>query len=134
METFSEIRQHVVEKFEVVHDEPFVTGLELSLEGGRQQSVFLAEIEDRNGKRFLRIESTIAALGDLNPEKCLRINLHMRIGYLAVGDMEGIPFIKLCHNLDYRTLDTTELDFIIQRMALLADQMEQELGEGEDIS
>ncbi|MCG8463972.1 MAG: hypothetical protein MI750_03845 [Xanthomonadales bacterium] len=134
METFSEIREHVCQHYNVVHDEPFVLAIELKFEDGRHQSVFMAELEDRNGRRYLRIESPIAPLGNLEAEKCLRINLHLRIGYLAVGDMDGTPYIKLCENIDYRTLDTTELDFIVNRMGPLADQMEQKLVHGQDIS
>lgn len=134
METFRAIREHVKAHYNVVHDEPFVLGIEVELANHRRQSVFLAELEDRDGHRFLRFESPIGPLGDLDPEKCLRVNLLLRIGYLAVGDMESTPYIKLCENMDYRTLDTAELDFIVGRIAPLADQLEQQLGQGLDLS
>ena len=134
METFSAIREHVQQHYTIVHDEPFVLGVEIDLPSGRRQTIFLAELEDRDNRRILRIESPIAPMGDLDPEKCLRINLLMRIGYLAVGDMESTPYIKLCENLYYRTMDTMELDDIIARMAPLADQLEQKLVQGQDIS
>ncbi|GAB4185051.1 MAG: hypothetical protein Tsb002_08470 [Wenzhouxiangellaceae bacterium] len=134
MDTFSEIREYVKQHYEVVHDEPFVIGLDLDVGDSRRQTVFLAELQDRDGNRYLRLESTIAPLGDLPAEKCLRVNLLLRIGYLAVGDLESTPYIKLCENIDYRTLDTKELDFVIKRLAPLADQLEQTLIHGADIS
>lgn len=134
MDTFSAIREHLHEKYTIVHDEPFVIGIEIPLDDSRQQSIFLAELKDRDNHRFLRIESTIAPLESFEAEKCLRINLLLRIGYLAVGDLESVPYIKLCENVDYRTLDTKELDFIISRIAPLADQLEQQLSDGLDIS
>lgn len=134
MDTFSAIREHIRNKYTVVHDEPFVLGIELTLHDQRHQTLFLAELKDRDGNRYLRLESTIAPLETLAAEKCLRINLMLRIGYLAVGDLEGTPYIKLCENLDYRTLDTEEMDFMISRMAPLADQMEHQLEKGLDLS
>ena len=134
MDTFSEIREYAKQHYEVVHDEPFVIGLDMDVGDSRRQTVFLAELQDRDGNRYLRLESTIAPLGDLPAEKCLRVNLLLRVGYLAVGDLDSTPYIKLCENIDYRTLDTKELDFVIKRLAPLADQLEQTLIHGADIS
>ena len=72
---------------------------------GRRQSIFLAELKAGDGRRFLRVETPVVPLEDFDAEKCLRINLMQRVGYLAVGDLDGTPFIKLCENLPYASLD-----------------------------
>jgi hypothetical protein len=71
---------------------------------------------------------------DLEAEKCLRINLTQRVGYLAVGDLDGIPYIKMCENLPYGSLEAQLLDYVILQLANEADQMEQSLEPGDDIS
>jgi hypothetical protein len=133
MKTFAEIQSQVSETFRVVHDEPFMLALEVPVgASGRRQDVFLAELKNSDDRRILRLESNIAPLAAHQAEKCLRINLMLRIGYLAVGDMGGVPFIKLCHNLTYDQLDAQALHYIIEQLARLADGMEETLTGGDD--
>lgn len=133
MQTFEEIRQHLIKHYAVVHDEPFMLGLELTnRESGRRQSVFAAELKSSDGRRFLRVETTIAPLGDHDPEKCLRVNLMLRVGYLAVGDLEGVAFLKMCENIAYPGMTPELLDYVIQRVATQGDGIENTLTEGED--
>ena len=135
METFSEVRKHVLDKYELKIDEPFIIGFEVPMQPpGRLQSMFLAELKTIDGHRVLRVETPVAPLADLAAEKCLRINLTQRVGYLAVGDLDGIPYIKMCENLRYATLEAQGLDYVILQVANEADQMEQSLEPGDDIT
>ena len=133
MNTFAEIQSHVAEQFRIVHAEPFMIAVEVPVgASGRRQDVFLAELKNSDDRRILRLESNIAPLADHQAEKCLRINLMLRIGYLAVGDMDGVPFIKLCHNLTYDQLEESALHYVIEHLAQLADGMEETLTGGDD--
>lgn len=135
METFSEVRKHILDKYELKIDEPFIIGFEVPMQTpGRLQSVFLAELKTVDGHRVLRVETPVVPLADLAAEKCLRINLTQRVGYLAVGDLDGIPYIKMCENLPYATLEAPALDYVILQVANEADQMEQSLEPGDDIT
>ena len=135
METFSEIRKHMMDLYELKIDEPFIISFEYFIEGGdRRQSMFIAELETSEGRRVLRVESPVAPLEDLDAEKCLRINLTQRVGYLAVGDLEGIPYIKMCENLPYAYVGEAELDYTISNVANSADKMEQFLEPGTDFT
>lgn len=134
MDTFAEIRMHISELYELKTDEPFIVSFEFPLDNNRRQSIFLAELESENGRRVLRVETPVAPLEDLDAEKCLRINLMQRVGYLAVGDMDGVPYIKMCENLPYAFVGEQELDYVIRRVALAADQMEQFLEPGGDVT
>jgi hypothetical protein len=135
METFSEVRKHILDEYELKIDEPFIIGFEVPLQQpGRLQSMYLAELQTSDGRRVLRVETTVAPLVDLDAEKCLRINLTQRVGYLAVGDLDGIPYIKMCENLPYGSLEAQLLDYVILQLANEADQMEQSLEPGDDIS
>jgi len=135
METFSEVRNHVLELYELDIDEPFIVSFEYPIDDSdRRQSIFLAELKTDHGRRVLRVETPVAPLSDLDAEKCLRINLTQRVGYLAVGDLDGVPYIKMCANLPYAFLGDQELDYTIRRVALVADKMEQFLEPGGDVA
>jgi len=135
MQTFSEVRQHMMDLYELRIDEPFIISFEYWIEpDNRRQSIFLAELETSEGRRVLRVETPVAPLDDLDAEKCLRINLTQRVGYLAVGDLDGVPYIKMCENLPYAFVGEQELDYTIRSIALAADKMEQFLEPGEDIT
>ncbi len=135
MDTFSAIRDSVAGQYDLIIDEPFLIGIEVPIpEQGRRQSVFLAEIEDRAGKRFLRIETIVAPLANFDAEKCLRLNLMLRAGYLAVGDLDGMAYIKMCENISYSILDDSNMHNMIARIGRMADEIENVLSEGADLS
>ena len=135
METFSEIRNHMLGLYELQIDEPFIVSFEYPIDDSdRRQSIFLAELKTNPGRRVLRVETPVAPLADLDAEKCLRINLTQRTGYLAVGDLDGVPYIKMCENLPYAFVGEQELDYVIRRVALAADRMEQFLEPGDDVA
>jgi len=133
METFAAIQDYARHHFDVVHEEPFMVGLEVPVgDSGRRQSVFLAELQSPDGKRFLRVETTVAPLARHDSEKCLRVNLMLRTGYLAVGDMEGVAFLKLCENMMYNSLTVEALDYMVHHLAELGDKIEVTLNKGGD--
>jgi len=133
MDTFAAIEEYATSKFDVVHEEPFMLGLEVPVgDSGRRQSVFLAELQSPDGKRFLRVETTVAPLARHDSEKCLRVNLMLRTGYLAVGDMEGVAFLKLCENMMYNSLTVEALDYMVHHLAELGDKIEVTLNKGGD--
>jgi hypothetical protein len=135
METFAEVRQHVIENHKLFIDEPFQIAFECPIEGSdRKQSIFLAELKSSDNRRYIRVETLICPLEDFDAEKCLRINLIQRVGYLAVGDLEGTAYVKMCENLAYKSLDGDELEYVINHVAPMADRMEQVLESHGDIA
>lgn len=139
MESFAEVRNHVMANYELGIDEPFIISFDYPIgqngnKSGRLQGVFLAELKANDGRRVLRVETPVVPLSDVGAEKCLRINLTLRVGYLAVGDLDGIPYIKLCANLPYAFLEGQELDYAVAHIAELADQIEQMLEPAGDIT
>jgi hypothetical protein len=135
LETFAEVRKHVWDNHRLFIDEPFQLAFEYPIkESGRKQSVFLAELKSADNRRYLRVETLICPLEDFDAEKCLRINLILRVGYLAVGDLEGTAYVKMCENLAYSALNADELEYVISHMAPMADRMEQALEAHADIA
>lgn len=135
METFAEVRKHIIDNHKLFIDEPFQISFDCSMEGSdRKQSVFLAELKSSDNRRYLRVETLICPLDDFDAEKCLRINLILRVGYLAVGDLDGTAYVKMCENLAYSSLDGDELEYVISHMAPMADRMEQALEHNGDFA
>ena len=134
METFAEAREFILKHHDLVHDEPFIVGFEYDLEAGRKQSMFVAELNSEDGHRYLRIETTVVPMARLSADKCMRINQMQRVGYLAAGDLDGIPYIKMCENMAYRTLELEELQYVIETIARRADRFEDIIGNGDDFS
>jgi len=135
VETFTEVRDYVSARYQLMIDEPFLLGFECPVgDEGRKQSIFLAEIKGDDGRRFLRVETPVVPLEDFDAEKCLRINLMQRIGYFAVGDLEATAFIKLCENMPYATLNGEQLDYVVSAIAPVADRFEQVLEYDSDIA
>ncbi|GAB4179913.1 MAG: hypothetical protein Kow0020_16010 [Wenzhouxiangellaceae bacterium] len=132
MESFTSVVKAVERQFRIVHRDKFVVAVELEPQPGRHQTVYLAEICDDDDRRYLRLETPVAPLGDHDPVKLLRVNLILRTGYLALGDLEGVPFIKLCANHAYRHLGEELLRDEIVRIARLGDEIETMLTGGGD--
>lgn len=134
MQTFSEIEGYIRQHYSVVHSEPFMLAVDVKVGAdGRSQDIFLAELKNSDERRVLRVETNIAPLREHDAEKCLRVNLMLRVGYLAVGDLDGTPFIKLCHNLTYDLLNEASLRYVINHLAVLGDSIEDTLTGGEDL-
>jgi len=135
METFAEVRHHILENHTLFIDEPFQLAFDCSMEDGeRNQAIYIAELKAADNRRYLRVETLICPLDDFDAEKCLRINLILRVGYLAVGDLDGVAYVKMCENLPYSSLDGEELEYVISHVAPMADRMEQALEHSEDIN
>ena len=108
--------------------------VELSLDGGtRHQSVFLAEIEDDDGRRLLRASTIIAPITGIDARRMLAYNWHSRVGWLAIGELDGVPYLQLCENRPYATLDGAELDRLILEIGGQGDRMERMLSAGGDL-
>ena len=53
---------------------------------------------------------------------------------LAVGDLEGTAYVKMCENLPYNSLDGEELEYVISHIAPMADRMEKALEPDTDLA
>jgi hypothetical protein len=135
METFAEVRKHILDNHTLFIDEPFQLAFDCPMEGGdRNQAIFIAELKATDNRRYLRVETLICPLADFDAEKCLRINLILRVGYLAVGDLDGVAYVKMCENLPYNSLNGEELEYVITHVAPMADRMEQALESEHDVA
>ena len=134
MQHFEQIRAHLQSQFRITTNDPYVVCVELSLDGGtRHQSVFLAEIEDDDGRRLLRASTIIAPITGIDARRMLAYNWHSRVGWLAIGELDGVPYLQLCENRPYGALDGAEIDRLVLEIGGQGDRMERLLSAGGDL-
>ena len=108
--------------------------VELSLaQGRRHQSIFLAEIEDDDGRKFLRVSTVVAPMTGLDARRMLAYNWQSRVGYMAVGELDSVPYLQLCENRPYDTLTPAEVDRLILEIGGVGDNLERALSAGGDL-
>lgn len=108
--------------------------IELSLEqGSRHQSIFLSELDDDDGRPYLRVSTAVAPITGLDARKALVFNWQSRVGYLAIGELDGVPHLQLCENRPYDGLDAAEVDRLVLEIGGLGDRMERTLSGGGDL-
>lgn len=134
MNSFEQIRSHVLAHYPVSTNEPYVLAVELSLAHGRRhQGIFLAELEGEDGRRFLRVSTAIAPITGIDARRMLAFNWESRVGWLAIGELDGVPYLQLCENRPYEVLTAAELDRLVLEIGGMGDRMEQLLSAGGDL-
>lgn len=126
MKSFEDIRAHCASRWTLRDNEPYLLSFDLPVQTGqRQQSLFLAELEDETGNRYLRLSMPVAPVDDDVALRALRFNWEQRLGYLAVGDLADVAYLHLCENRPYEWLDANELDRVVSELGPLAGRLEQ---------
>ena len=132
MQTFEQIRSHLGAAHALRTNDPYLISFDLTLGDGRHQGLYLAELEDEDGEKVLRISTPVGPFTGIDATRCLRFNWQQRTGFLAVADLDGAPYLHLCENRPYRLLDEGELHRVIDELGRLGDQLEQLLASGSD--
>jgi hypothetical protein len=133
MRNFEDVRTHVATRHGLRHNEPYMISFDIDLDHGRRkQSLFLVEIEGEEGGRYLRISTPLAPVEGLDPLKALVFNWEQRVGYLAVSEIDDVPYLHLCENRRFRWLSRDEIDFLIAEVATQGDRLERLITQGRD--
>jgi hypothetical protein len=134
MHSFEDVRSHLAARYEIDDNEPWLLSCEVLLAEGRRQTVFVAELETEGAGRVLRVGTPIVPLGTIDPIRCLRFNWAQRVGYLALSDLDDVPYLQLCENRPYGALDGPGLDRLLIEVASQADSLERLLRGSRDLS
>ncbi len=133
MHSFEEIRSSIQARHTLRINDPYLLCFDLALDGGnRHQGLYLAEIEGEDGRKFLRVSTPIGPLAGMDAKRCLRFNWEQRVGYLAVSDLDGAPYLHLCENRPYELLTAKELMRLIDEIGPLGDRLEKAMSAGGD--
>ena len=134
MQNFEQIRSAIQGDHKITAREPYMVCVELSLaQGRRHQSIFLAEIEDDDGRKFLRVSTVVAPMTGLDARRMLAYNWQSRVGYMAVGELDSVPYLQLCENRPYDSLSPAEVDRLILEIGGVGDNLERALSAGGDL-
>ena len=135
MHNFEQVRGHLAASgYKVTMQEPYVVCVELSLDGGkRHQAIFLSEMQDDDDRDYLRASTVIAPTTGVDGRRALAFNWESRVGYLAIGELDGVPYLQLCENRPYDGLSASEVDRVILEIGGMGDRLERELSAGGDL-
>ena len=134
MQNFEQIRAHVDSRYEVVRSKPYLIGLELTLnQGARHQGLFLTELEDEDGRKFLRVSTALAPTTGIDLARALKFNWEQRVGYLAISELDGLTYLQLCENRPYEGLTGAEIDRLVLEIGGLGDRIERAFSAGGDL-
>ncbi len=134
MQNFEQIRGHLQGKYKLTASEPYLACVQLSLDKGkRHQSIFLSEMMDETERTYLRVSTVIAPMTGIDAKRMLAFNWQSPVGFLAVGELDGMPYLQLCENRPYDTLTAAEIDRLVLEIGGLGDQMERMLSAGGDL-
>ncbi len=128
MQNFEDIRAWAAANHKLKDNEPFLLSFDVAIvDEGRRQGMYVAELDCEGGGKIARVSTPIARTARVNAERCLRFNWAQRVGYLAIGELDGKEWLHLCENRPYPGLNAPELDHIMRELAPLADKLERAL-------
>lgn len=135
MQNFEQVREHLNgSDYKISMQEAFVACVELSLDHGkRHQAIFLSEMQDDDGRCYLRVSSALCPTTGVDARRALAFNWASRVGYLAIGDLDGVPYLQLCENRPYDNLDAAEIDRLILEIGGTSDSIELMMSAGGDL-
>ena len=135
MDNFEQIRSHLLASgYKLTLQEPFVLCVELSLaQGKRHQAIFLSEMQDDDGRDYLRVSTAIAPTTGLDARRALAFNWESRVGFLAIGELDGVPYLQLCENRPYDCVEAAEIDRLVLEIGGTGDAMERRMSADGDL-
>ena len=135
MRNFEQVRGHLNSSgYKVTMHDPFVACVELSLGNGkRHQAIFLSELGNDDERGYLRVSTVIAPMTGIDAKRALVFNWQSSVGYLAIGELDGVPYLQLCENRPYESLSPAEVDRLVLEIGGLGDSMERALSAEGDL-
>ena len=135
MDNFEQIRSHLVSSgYKLTLQDPFLACVELSLsQGRRHQAIFLSELQDDDGRNYLRVSTALAPITGIDARRALAFNWENRVGYLAIGELDGVPYLQLCENRPYDCVDAAEIYRLVLEIGGTGDDMERRMSANGDL-
>jgi hypothetical protein len=134
MLNFEQIRGHLLARYKLTTNDPYLVCVHLSLDQGRRhQSIYLAELEHEDGRKFLRVSTVLAPTTGVNLKRAMKFNWESPVGYFAISPLDGVPYLQLCENRPYTCLEAAEIDRLVLEIGGLGDRIEHSLSAGGDL-
>ena len=126
MTQWSDIQKHMRGNYRHADDEPAMMSLVWSYDDGRHQKIILRRYVTEEHD-LVEFKSPFAREGGIDPSELLRDNAKLPLGAIALS---GEVFIVI-HNTLIHTLGTQDVDYLLQRIADIADSLEEKYGGGD---
>lgn len=134
MLNFEQIRGHLLARYKLTTNEPYLVCVRLSLnEGRRHQSIYLSQLEHEDGRGFVRVSTVLGPTTGVDLKRALAFNWESPVGYLAISPLDGVPYLQLCENRPYEGLDAAEIDRLVLEIGGVGDRIEHQLTAGGDL-
>ena len=69
----------------------------------------------------------------IDARRMLAFNWESRCGYMAIGELDSVPYLQLCENRPYDTLTAAEVDRLVLEIGGVGDNLERHLSAGGDL-
>ena len=83
--------------------------------------------QDDDDRCYLRVSTAVAPITGIDAHRALAFNWQSRVGYLAIGELDGVPYLQLCENRPYSGLDAAELSRLVLEIGGMGDRLERML-------
>ena len=120
MPSWAETQKFVREKYRLQDDQPDMISMVWLYDDGRKQKIVVRRYKAA-GRELLEFKSAFARQGDVDPVVMLRDNSKLPLATVALsGDVYLVVYNALLENLHF-----DDLDFILSRVAAVADTLEE---------
>jgi hypothetical protein len=126
MSQWSDIQKHVRGNYPLQDDEPDMMSMVWSYDDGRHQKIVVRRYASA-GRDHVEFKSPFAREGQVDHAVLLRDNAKLPLGAVALS---GEVFLVI-HNALVHTLGTDDVDYLLQRIADIADSLEEKYGKGD---
>jgi hypothetical protein len=126
MTEWLDIQKHLRGHYRLQDDEPDMMSMVWSYDDGRHQKILLRRYHSA-GREHVEFKSPFARQGQVDCEQVLRDNAKLPIGAVALS---GEVFLVM-YNALVCTLEMEHVDFLLQRIADIADSLEEKYGNGD---
>lgn len=123
MATWQQVQERVRTDFTLDADEPHEFAITFERRGGRAQRVMVRHYEAW-GEDMIEIRSAFAQAGDYEPVRLLQDNLQLPLGAIA----QHGRFLVLVHRACLPHVSVDGVLFLLARVSMLADVLEERLG------
>jgi hypothetical protein len=79
------------------------------------------------------VSTVIAPITGVDARRALGFNWSSSVGYLAIGELDGVPYLQLCENRPYEALTASEVDRLLLEIGGMGDSLERALSAEGDL-
>lgn len=128
MVTWHEVKEFIRRNYVVSSEQGNLLALEFQTDRGRSQLMFVSGIEGSNDLDSVRFFSPFARTDQISPAQFAQLASDAIFGLAEQADFYGFV-----HNAFLADLDASEIHVPMNYITALADQVERQLGLGDDL-